>query len=101
MEFFIAISLCNTVRIEPSSDGVRKYSADSPDEKALVEASSRYGVALVESTDKSCVVTVGDRRHVFKKLQNLGFDSVRKRSSVIVEDESGKTLISMNDKRCN
>jgi phospholipid-translocating ATPase len=89
-DFFMALALCNTVRIEPGhSHGIR-YTADSPDEKALVEAANRYGVSLVESNDNSCIITVADQRHVFKKLQVLEFDSSRKRSSVTVEDETGE-----------
>ena len=90
LDFFIAIALCNSVRVSASDAGGRTYSADSPDEKALVEAAHRYGVSLVESSDRSCVVAAAGKRQTFKKLQTLPFDSTRKRSSVIVQDESGK-----------
>lgn len=95
-EFFLCITVCNTIRVrtEPESQ-VINYSADSPDEKSLVEAAASFGIVLVEATDQHCMVrlTSSGKSMTFKKLQVFEFESIRKRMSVIVEDESGKVIM--------
>ena len=39
-DFFRLLALCHTVRPEPLADGGIDYQAQSPDEKALVEAAA-------------------------------------------------------------
>lgn len=41
LDFFKHLAVCQTVRPEVADDGTREYQAQSPDEKALVEA-ARY-----------------------------------------------------------
>lgn len=38
LDFFEHLAVCQTVRPEKTDDGERDYQAQSPDEKALVEA---------------------------------------------------------------
>ena len=101
----MTIAVCNTVKInrldssqsEEASQSPEEqqieYLADSPDEKALVEACRKYGVVLSESDDKGCLVKIGPKVIKFKKLDIFEFDSTRKRMSVITETEDGKYLI--------
>lgn len=99
----MAIAACNTVQLEKKDGDVSpvvnekvelKYSADSPDEKALVEACNRFGISVVDSSEKTCDIKIGSKIKKYKKLDIFEFDSTRKRMSVIVEDEDGNiTLI--------
>lgn len=95
-EFFTAINICNTIQVrsEPESQKLH-YSADSPDEKSLVEAAGLFGVLLVEATEQQCQVHVqsSNKTTTYKKLQTFEFDSARKRMSVIVQDEAGKIFM--------
>lgn len=104
----VAIAVCNTVKINrkendsgPNSSDMSsnkpqdenqtiEYLADSPDEKALVEAAQSLGVVLMDSTDKTCDVSVGPKVMKFKKLDIFEFDSTRKRMSVITESEDSE-----------
>lgn len=101
--FLLAIAVCNTVQVEkrdhqerdqekyPIKDEEERltYAADSPDEKALVEACHRFGISVIDSSEKTCDIKIGDKVRKYKKLEIFPFDSSRKRMSVIVEDEEG------------
>lgn len=103
--FLLAIAVCNTVQVEKKDHQEKNhqeknpikdeeetltYAADSPDEKALVEACNRFGISVIDSSEKTCDIRVGDRVRKYKKLEIFPFDSSRKRMSVVVEDEEGK-----------
>ena len=97
-EFFIALCICNSVEIHIKTVKEREvieYHADSPDEKALVEASSLFDVTLVSSSDFSCSIRVGSSVQTFIKLQTFEFDSARKCMSVIAQDERGKSAFEL------
>lgn len=65
-------------------DPVRRYQAASPDEKALVEASDRYGVSLLGSDGGRVRVSVAGDLKTYSLLRVLHFDSDRRRMSVVV-----------------
>lgn len=91
--------MCNTVTIKKIKKQEAKntdskhtisdyfeYIADSPDEKALVEAAYHLNVKLIYSDDKIFRISIDDRVFVYEKLKVIEFDSIRKRMSVVVRD---------------
>eukprot|EP00061_Rhincodon_typus_P014414 g41414.t1 len=70
---------------DDGKDGELRYEAESPDEAALVYAARAYNCALVERLPEQVTVELP---HVGKLavelLHTLGFDSTRKRMSVVV-----------------
>ncbi|XP_040284216.1 probable phospholipid-transporting ATPase IF isoform X3 [Bufo bufo] len=105
--FFKAVSLCHTVQIsyeQPNScvDGLRfsnglssqlEYYASSPDEKALVEASRRMGVAFSGTNGEIMDIKILGKLERYKLLHVLEFDPNRRRMSVIVESSSGQKIL--------
>ena len=51
-EFFRVMAVCHTVRPEEKEGGVVVYAAESPDEKALVDAARDAGFRFVDSLDQ-------------------------------------------------
>ncbi|RUS78809.1 hypothetical protein EGW08_013427 [Elysia chlorotica] len=66
-----------------------EYQASSPDEKAFVEACSKYGTIYHGLVDDTFEVSYRKEVHRFKLLETLPFDAVRKRMSVIIRDVDG------------
>ncbi|XP_068137185.1 phospholipid-transporting ATPase IF isoform X3 [Hyperolius riggenbachi] len=105
--FFKAVSLCHTVQIsydQPEScvDGLRftngissqmEYYASSPDEKALVEASKRLGVAFSGTNGDVMEIKILGKLERYKLLHVLEFDANRRRMSVIVQSPSGDKIL--------
>lgn len=105
--FFKAVSLCHTVHIsydQPDGcvDGLRfsngissqlEYYASSPDEKALVEASRRMGVAFSGTNGEIMEIKILGKLERYKLLHVLEFDANRRRMSVIVESPSGEKIL--------
>uniref|UniRef100_A0A8D0GRR0 Phospholipid-transporting ATPase n=1 Tax=Sphenodon punctatus TaxID=8508 RepID=A0A8D0GRR0_SPHPU len=68
-----------------SEEGELRYEAESPDEAALVYAARAYDCALVgRLSDQVSVELPHLGRLTFELLHTLGFDSIRKRMSVVV-----------------
>ncbi|XP_029460604.1 probable phospholipid-transporting ATPase VA isoform X2 [Rhinatrema bivittatum] len=66
-------------------DGELRYEAESPDEAALVYAARAYNCALVGRLPDQVTVELPHLgRLTFELLHTLGFDSIRKRMSVVV-----------------
>uniref|UniRef100_A0A8C4VFH9 Phospholipid-transporting ATPase n=1 Tax=Gopherus evgoodei TaxID=1825980 RepID=A0A8C4VFH9_9SAUR len=66
-------------------EGELRYEAESPDEAALVYAARAYNCALVgRLSDQVSVELPHLGRLTFELLHTLGFDSIRKRMSVVV-----------------
>ncbi|XP_073434864.1 phospholipid-transporting ATPase IF isoform X2 [Dendrobates tinctorius] len=105
--FFKAVSLCHTVQIshdQPDgcgdvlrfSNGISsqlEYYASSPDEKALVEASRRMGVAFFGNNGETMEIKILGKLERYKLLHVLEFDANRRRMSVIVESPSGEKIL--------
>ncbi|XP_052754672.1 phospholipid-transporting ATPase IF-like [Galleria mellonella] len=67
-----------------------EYQGSSPDEKALVEAAYRFGVAFWGEQGNDLLVKIGTEIEMYEKLQVIEFTSERRRMSVIVRDKDGK-----------
>ena len=104
--FFVCLTLCNTVSIKKirkmkaksDTDGSRQpvssfqfeYIADSPDEKALVDAAYLMNIKLVFSNEKEFRISIHDKIFIYEKIQIIKFDSTRKRMSVLIRDPIGR-----------
>eukprot|EP00698_Gefionella_okellyi_P017027 TRINITY_DN4930_c0_g2_i1.p1 TRINITY_DN4930_c0_g2~~TRINITY_DN4930_c0_g2_i1.p1 ORF type:complete len:1133 (+),score=217.67 TRINITY_DN4930_c0_g2_i1:38-3436(+) len=111
MEFFRALTLCNTVMPErvpdaPSDDGglnapdARElhrmgsgsfnniaYKATSPDEEALVLAAAQLGICMQPRAGEEIMLKIGaDQRERWRILHVLAFTSDRKRMSALVQN---------------
>ncbi|XP_018422564.1 PREDICTED: probable phospholipid-transporting ATPase IF isoform X2 [Nanorana parkeri] len=105
--FFKAVSLCHTVQISHNQsdscvDGLRfsngistqmEYYASSPDEKALVEASKRVGVAFSGISGDIMEIKILGKLERYQLLHVLEFDADRRRMSVIVQSPSGDKIL--------
>nr|XP_033783628.1 probable phospholipid-transporting ATPase VB [Geotrypetes seraphini]XP_033783629.1 probable phospholipid-transporting ATPase VB [Geotrypetes seraphini] len=70
------------------------YEAESPDEAALVHAAKAYSFTLVSRTPDQVTVRLPQGTLLtFELLYTLGFDSVRKRMSVVVRHPLTKEII--------
>ncbi|XP_078802200.1 putative phospholipid-transporting ATPase IF isoform X11 [Oryzias latipes] len=109
--FLKAVSLCHTVQIsydQPDlplgasdpfshvngfSSNHMEYYASSPDEKALVEATKRIGVAFTGSRGETMEINTFGKLEKYKLLHLLEFDANRRRMSVILQTPSGGTVL--------
>ncbi|XP_024134568.1 probable phospholipid-transporting ATPase IF isoform X1 [Oryzias melastigma] len=109
--FLKAVSLCHTVQIsydQPDlplgasdpfshvngfSSNHMEYYASSPDEKALVEATKRIGVAFTGSSGDTMEIKTFGKFEKYKLLHLLEFDANRRRMSVILQTPSGGTVL--------
>uniref|UniRef100_A0AAX7UHS9 Phospholipid-transporting ATPase n=1 Tax=Astatotilapia calliptera TaxID=8154 RepID=A0AAX7UHS9_ASTCA len=89
--FLKAVSLCHTVQISYDQSDCLYY-ASSPDEKALVEATKRIGVAFSCSNGDTMEIKTFGKLEKYKLLHVLEFDPNRRRMSVILQTPSGKVL---------
>ncbi|XP_064615667.1 phospholipid-transporting ATPase IF-like [Liolophura sinensis] len=105
-EFLTVLVLCHLVRVDRADDVTAgaasmysstgfdyDYTAPSPDEKALVEACRRYGVVYHGIHDDRMEVTFKGEMRRYKPLHVLEFDAVRKRMSVIVQNEKDEVFL--------
>ncbi|XP_031296298.2 phospholipid-transporting ATPase VA isoform X1 [Camelus dromedarius] len=70
---------------QPGPEGELRYEAESPDEAALVYAARAYNCKLVDRLhDQVSVELPHLGRLTFELLHTLGFDSIRKRMSVVI-----------------
>lgn len=70
------------------------YEAESPDEAALVHAACAYSFTLVSRTPEQVTVRLPQGTCLtFDILCTLGFDSVRKRMSVVVRNPLSKEIV--------
>ncbi|XP_073332260.1 phospholipid-transporting ATPase IF [Pagrus major] len=105
--FLKAVALCHTVQIsydQPDclvgggdpfshangfSSSHMEYYASSPDEKALVEAAKRIGVAFIGISGDTMEIKTFSKSERYKLLHVLEFDANRRRMSVILQTPSG------------
>lgn len=69
-EFFRVMAVCHTVRPEEKEDGVVVYAAESPDEKALVDAARDAGFRFVDSQAVATRVKDAKGETVMIKVKN-------------------------------
>lgn len=89
-EFFRVLGICHTVQVEEIA-GRKEYKAQSPDEKALVEAADEAGFTFAGDTTVDLTLKVRGcaRPEVYEKLNTIEFDSTRKRMSMILRCPDG------------
>uniref|UniRef100_A0A7S1PJ75 Phospholipid-transporting ATPase n=1 Tax=Percolomonas cosmopolitus TaxID=63605 RepID=A0A7S1PJ75_9EUKA len=93
-DFFVLLAVCHTVI--PETDrrtGKVVYNASSPDEAALVKAAAKLGVEFISRTPTELSISVLGEKRIMKLLNTLEFTSKRKRSSIIVRDQSGSLIL--------
>ncbi|XP_066430586.1 phospholipid-transporting ATPase IK-like [Eleutherodactylus coqui] len=88
-DFFRAIALCHTVMVD-NNEGLLVYKAASPDEEALVTAARNFGYVFRSRTQDSITVIEMGKERTYSILALLDFDSIRKRMSILVQNEEGK-----------
>jgi phospholipid-translocating ATPase len=98
--FLTTLALCHTVLAATDGNGALQYTAQSPDEAALVQAAADCGF-IFRGKDKEIMklqtpFTVGDSVEEYELLHVLDFTSARKRMSVIVRKVGDGT---QNDNR--
>jgi phospholipid-transporting ATPase len=94
--FYTLINVCHTVVAEKKEDGTLTYNAASPDERALIEGSAKYGFRFLDRDATSVLIEVpGQKQERYQVLNVIEFTSARKRMSVIVKcpDETIKLFI--------
>ncbi|XP_068599982.1 phospholipid-transporting ATPase IF [Brachionichthys hirsutus] len=109
--FLKAVSLCHTVHIsydQPDclvgggdpfshangfSSSHMEYYASSPDEKALVEATKRFGVAFTGIQGDIMEIRTFGKSESYKLLHVLEFDANRRRMSVVLQTPSGGKVL--------
>lgn len=83
-QYFRLLVLCNTV-FPTQNNGNTIMQAMSPDELALVEASSSFDYVLTERKENSVSIKVKNTMENWEILAELPFTSERKRMSMIVK----------------
>ncbi|XP_078509544.1 phospholipid-transporting ATPase VB isoform X2 [Lissotriton helveticus] len=84
----------NTAVCEAQLESEFCYEAESPDEAALVHAARAYNFTLVSRTPEQVTVRLPQGTLLtFELLYTLGFDSVRKRMSVVVRHPITREII--------
>jgi phospholipid-translocating ATPase len=87
IQFFTLLAVCHSVLIEATESGdviSKKYTAQSPDEAALVAAARDNGFTFVDRQREYLHVDVLGVTKRFQVLNVLEFNSDRKRMSVVV-----------------
>nr|CCC94924.1 putative phospholipid-transporting ATPase 1-like protein [Trypanosoma congolense IL3000] len=94
-EYFLALSVCNTVQPSEDPDDPQKtlYDGASPDEVALVTMASQYGFRLLKRTAQEMRLVVEGVERIYKILATLEFSPERKMMSIIVQDTRTKHIV--------
>lgn len=94
-DFLLALSLCHCAVIEHEDlenmdDGtIINYSAESPDEVALVSFARDMGVVFLGKENDEYIVYQDGTEHRYKLLNVIPFTSARKRMSIVLEFPDG------------
>ncbi|CAO3582705.1 unnamed protein product [Absidia cylindrospora] len=96
VHFFSALAFCHTVIAEVSDPDKQHeiiYKAQSPDEAALVATARDVGFTFVAREQDTMVMDAMGERREMTLLHVLEFNSTRKRMSVIMRGEDGRTVL--------
>ncbi|KAI3380647.1 hypothetical protein SNEBB_006271 [Seison nebaliae] len=91
--FFKLLAICHTVMATTDEKNEIVYQAQSPDEAALVNSAKNFGYEFRERTPNSITFKENGIERTMNLLHILEFDNVRKRMSVIVEEENGEIFL--------
>ncbi|KAG0677236.1 hypothetical protein C6P42_000933 [Pichia californica] len=100
-EFLVALALCHSAvvdyeNIDDQDDGtVISYSAESPDETALVSFARDMGVVFLGKENDDYIIYDNGKNFRFKVLCVIPFTSARKRMSIVVETPDGQIKMYM------
>ncbi|BFZ58522.1 phospholipid transporting ATPase [Savitreella phatthalungensis] len=90
-QFMLALALCHTVLVERDPQNRQRliYKAQSPDEAALVATARDLGFPMPERTQRGVVIEHESCRREYVLMDELEFNSSRKRMSIIVRKPDG------------
>lgn len=93
--FMLALALCHTVITErtPGDPPKIEFKAQSPDEAALVATARDCGFTVIGRTNDGIIVNVMGQDTTYTVLNNLEFNSSRKRMSSIVRMSDGRIFL--------
>ena len=93
--FMLTLALCHTVITErtPGDPPRIEFKAQSPDEAALVATARDCGFTVIGRINDGIVVNVMGQDTTYTILNNLEFNSSRKRMSAIVRMPDGKIFL--------
>jgi len=95
-DFFGLLAVCHTVVPDKNETTQElQYQASSPDELALVEGAAQMGFKFISRTSETLTVDIMGEIIVWDVLNELPFNSARKRMSVIVRHPKTKQIILM------
>lgn len=94
-EFMKALALCHNVLVERPADrpNYLDYKAQSPDEAALVTTARDLGFAMPERTQRGLILECNGTREEYIILDELEFNSSRKRMSMILRAPDNRILL--------
>lgn len=94
-EFMKALALCHNVLVErhPDRPDYLDYKAQSPDEAALVSTARDVGFAMPERTQRGLFLECDGTREEYIILDELEFNSSRKRMSMILKAPDNRILL--------
>lgn len=89
--FLISLALCHTIVIDQEN---KDYSAESPDELALVRFAKQVGYEFIDTdhNDNMKIKLPNGQEKIYKKLQECKFTSTRKRMSIVIQDMETKQI---------
>jgi len=91
--FIKVLALCHTVVVESDENNEIEYQAESPDEKALVEAAAGFEYILTGRTVSQISARIHGEPYSCIPLAVNKFDSDRKRMSIIIKEGSKISLL--------
>lgn len=92
-DLMIALSLCNTVKIQHEPENKWQYQASSPDELALVLYSQEMGYEMYHRMEEETRVKVQGIPHSYDELAHLPFNSDIRRMGLVVRHRVTKQVI--------
>ncbi|ORY86933.1 hypothetical protein BCR37DRAFT_131180 [Protomyces lactucae-debilis] len=94
-DFMLALALCHNVLVERSEEqpNLLDYKAQSPDEAALVGTARDLGFAMPERTQRGPILEIDGRRQEYILMDELEFNSSRKRMSVILRMPDNRIVL--------
>ncbi|CCG81132.2 Phospholipid-translocating P-type ATPase domain-containing protein [Taphrina deformans PYCC 5710] len=94
-EFMKALALCHNVLVERPEGRANylDYKAQSPDEAALVGTARDVGFAMPERTQRGLILEADGRRDEYIILDELEFNSSRKRMSMIFKTPDNRIIL--------
>jgi len=87
------MAVCHSAMVEGGEMHKLEYAAQSPDELALIKGARSVGVIYCKRTAKVITIEKKKRRHDFEILDEIPFDSDRKRMSLLVRCENRYLLM--------